>query len=111
MRTNTYRMDGYLVIHLDEKLSMLSNIEFFKDIVQDLIAPNELKIGIRFLPSSFLSSHSIVILVACNQILAQAGGELAIFDGGEELQEYLTKLGILDEFNLLKSCEITSAIG
>ncbi len=91
---------------------MLSSLDFLKTAVSELLQKNEKRIAVRFTDSSFLSSHSITVLVACNEMVRNAGGEFLIAGGGEDLERYLDTLGIKDRFTLCKpSDKVLATLG
>jgi|GEM_PF-4046250 len=97
--------NGYCIINIGNELSMLSTIDFVQDVVAETLQKGEKRIAVRFRNSSFLSSHSISVLIACNEMIRNAGGEMLIVGGGNELDEYLTTLGIRDRFTLCSEPE------
>ena len=100
MNYTTQHSNGYSIINIGNQLSMLSSIEFLKDVIEDCLKKGENRIAVRFQNSSFLSSHSITILINCNELVKSNGGDFLIVGGGEELEHYLDTLGIRERFSL-----------
>ena len=105
MDISTSRYNGYCVIDVGSKLSVFSILDPLKDLVARLLLKKETNIVIRLSEPSNLSSHSIGVLVWCNETIRTAGGELTIAGCKDQLDEYLSAMGIANRFSIVPSLE------
>ncbi|MBD3395764.1 MAG: STAS domain-containing protein [Chitinivibrionales bacterium] len=104
--------NGYCIICIDKQLSMLSNLDFLKNAVAQRVKKGYKRIAVSFPDASFLSSHSITVLIACNEMVREAEGEFLIAGGGDELERYLYTLGLGERFSLCRPPEeVMAALG
>ncbi|HUI90647.1 MAG TPA: STAS domain-containing protein [Chitinivibrionales bacterium] len=90
MKLEVYKKNGYLVIRLKEDVGLNSDLTGLKSVIEQRLAQGARLIAIAFTPSSYLYTKSISVLIACSELIKDAGGRLAIVEANRDILDILS---------------------
>ena len=90
MELEIYKKNGYLIFRLKEDIGLSSDLTGLKAVIEQHLAKGARAIAIAFTPSSYLYTKSIAVLIACSEMIKDAGGHLAIIEANRDILDILS---------------------
>ena len=90
MKFDIYKKNGHLVIRLKEDVGLNSDLNALKAVIEQHLTTGARSIAIAFTQSSYLYTKSISVLIACSEMIKDAGGRLSIIEANRDIQDILS---------------------
>ncbi|HMD69207.1 MAG TPA: STAS domain-containing protein [Chitinivibrionales bacterium] len=90
MDIDSYKKGDYTVFRFREDVVLNSDLADLKKRIERHLAEGATNIAIAFTRSSYLYTRSIAMLIACLEMIKDAGGHLAIVEANNDILDILT---------------------
>ena len=90
LEIDVYKKNGYLVFRFKEDVGLSSDLSGLKAVIEHHLAKGARSIAIAFTQSSYLYTKSIAVLIACSEMIKDAGGHLAIIEANRDILDILS---------------------
>jgi anti-anti-sigma factor len=90
MKCDIYKKGGYLVFRLKEDIGLNSDLTPFKTLVEQHLAEGVRNIALAFTSESYLYTKAIAVLIACSEMVKDAGGHLAFVEANKDILDILS---------------------
>jgi hypothetical protein len=102
MELDIYKKNGYLVFRIKEDVGLNSDLYDLKAVIEQHLVKGARSIAIAFTKSSYLYTKSIAVLIACSEMIKDAGGHLAIIEANRDILDILS---VIDFDKMIKIFE------
>jgi anti-anti-sigma factor len=89
MKFNIYNKNAYTIFRFLEDVGINTDLAELKVLIEEHLQKGNKNIAIAFTKNSYLYTKSIAILIACSEMVREAGGSLAIIEPNEDIVDIL----------------------
>ncbi len=90
MEIDVHQTGEYRVFRILEDVGLNSELSFLKSRIEKNLADGAKNVAIAFTPESYLYTKSIAVLIACSEMIKDAGGHLAIIEANKDILDILS---------------------
>jgi anti-anti-sigma regulatory factor len=90
MELDIYEKNGYHVFRFKEDVGLGTDLAGLKAVIEKYLTRGTRSVAIAFTQSSYLYTKSISVLIACSEMIKDAGGHLAIIEANRDILDILS---------------------
>jgi anti-anti-sigma regulatory factor len=90
MELDIYEKNGYHIFRFKEDIGLGTDLAGLKAVIEKYLDQGARSVAIAFTQSSYLYTKSIAVLIACSEMIKDAGGRLAIIEANSDIMDILS---------------------
>jgi anti-anti-sigma factor len=90
LEIDIYEKNGYHIFRFKEDIGLGTDLAGLKAIIEKYLDQGTRSVAIAFTQSSYLYTKSIAVLIACSEMIKDAGGQLAIIEANSDIMDILS---------------------
>ena len=90
MNISVYKKGGYCVFRIQEDVGLTTELSDLRRRIEQELAAGAKNVAIAFTQPSYLYTKSIAVLIACSEMIKDAGGHLAILEANKDILDILS---------------------
>jgi anti-anti-sigma factor len=90
MNIDVYKKGAYLVFRIQEDVGLSTELSDLRKRIEQELSAGARDVAIAFTQSSYLYTKSIAVLIACSEMIKDAGGHLAIVEANKDILDILS---------------------
>jgi anti-anti-sigma factor len=94
---------AYQVIHVEEDLSIISDLQELHYLVEGYVKQGIQRIAVRFPNTSYIYSGALAVLLKCLRTARKDGGELCIIESNPDVRNIFSVLSLDRALEILDS--------
>lgn len=103
MELDIKQKDKYLILRVQEDLTINSDISILKTVVKEQLQNGQSHIVFAFTKHSYFYTKAIAVLIGCSELIKEKGGTLSIIEANDDIHDILSLIDLDKEIRVFNS--------